>query len=850
MATPTTVPYGIKPPPLPLSSNNATTGSTLQGRPSDPSTPTGSKPSNGPGTKLKQVLANRRAKRSNKSSGNVLDDCTDGEIVSPLTSPSTPTTTTVLRSPKQTQQHNFPIHITSPDRPQALQSEPEGGSSRPNKGSATPRLRLESKIQAFTAGLKRHHAIMSNPPHSPVRPAPPPKPPALRVQPSNSEMRATIILASPQDEDAAQPNRKRLSSKSSDSRISTRSTSRPLTPTMIAAQNVASAASLVPKNVASLAAKVVSSDSRGSLAPVVGASRNSFQMPNSPSISAALSYMQNIPNDEDKDRKKEKRRSVKASLLSVPEGTTMPSSTLKPDYLSPVPPRKESLQAVEGAPRPRLGGDRSVTKSKRRSASLSDIFKGGFSPSQALNGLPASDSYSSTEAPRPINAAHAIKNRNAHNRSGSAGSGSGSSYEGPIRTTSNASPLNPAVAYQYVNAEVDGDQPSSWLVRPSPQPHSTLSVTPPSAAVAVSSAPSRIGGIIAPALPPRKKGPSPEFGGYASAGESSGAESSYGSRRSALKNNIKGRLAALAGASSTQSSQARPKQSLPHPPGSYHPPPTSSSAASPSTPSSSTPLSPADSTQTAYTRLRSNSSHASPASTTPATSPTPNPKRMTTQIGRLPQQPSPPQSQPAQNYAQATSYAANIATTAGSLGVAAGGLAFNLGKRGWDRMGNFLGHRAGQSGNWGGLAGYASSSEGHGRESIETGAMSDGNAVYGRKNAGTRMLGTMARPPLRRGQGAVFGRRLEDCVRETRIGARNSPVSQNGAEPSRGGGVWVTALVTRCVDHIMHWGMEEEGLFRITGRSTHVNKIRSEFDNGRGFLGIPAVKILRRSDPV
>ena len=67
------------------------------------------------------------------------------------------------------------------------------------------------------------------------------------------------------------------------------------------------------------------------------------------------------------------------------------------------------------------------------------------------------------------------------------------------------------------------------------------------------------------------------------------------------------------------------------------------------------------------------------------------------------------------------------------------------------------------------------------------------------------------------------------------------------------------ALVVRCVQHIMHWGLEEEGLFRyvetllfdgeeekadiciafdlcrISGRASHIARLRSEFDTGADF---------------
>lgn len=40
------------------------------------------------------------------------------------------------------------------------------------------------------------------------------------------------------------------------------------------------------------------------------------------------------------------------------------------------------------------------------------------------------------------------------------------------------------------------------------------------------------------------------------------------------------------------------------------------------------------------------------------------------------------------------------------------------------------------------------------------------------------------------------------------------------------------ALVIRCAQHILLWGMQEEGLFRVSGRASHVTKLRAEFDTG------------------
>ncbi|TFY77669.1 hypothetical protein EWM64_g6341, partial [Hericium alpestre] len=43
------------------------------------------------------------------------------------------------------------------------------------------------------------------------------------------------------------------------------------------------------------------------------------------------------------------------------------------------------------------------------------------------------------------------------------------------------------------------------------------------------------------------------------------------------------------------------------------------------------------------------------------------------------------------------------------------------------------------------------------------------------------------------------------------------------------------ALVVRCAQHLHKWGIEEEGLFRISGRASHIAKLRSEFNTGADY---------------
>ncbi|KAI0268623.1 hypothetical protein BC834DRAFT_968086 [Gloeopeniophorella convolvens] len=125
----------------------------------------------------------------------------------------------------------------------------------------------------------------------------------------------------------------------------------------------------------------------------------------------------------------------------------------------------------------------------------------------------------------------------------------------------------------------------------------------------------------------------------------------------------------------------------------------------------------------------------------------------------------------------------------------------------------------------------------------------------------TLSLGTRLRGPMRNASGTavvgglVFGRDLKSCVRDTAIeSVRASPApaeSQTGEASSTNVSIKfvlnrhlvspnlherrLPALVVRCAEHLMKWGAEEEGLFRISGRATHVARLRSEFDTGADY---------------
>ncbi|KAG0703244.1 hypothetical protein DFH29DRAFT_803720 [Suillus ampliporus] len=122
------------------------------------------------------------------------------------------------------------------------------------------------------------------------------------------------------------------------------------------------------------------------------------------------------------------------------------------------------------------------------------------------------------------------------------------------------------------------------------------------------------------------------------------------------------------------------------------------------------------------------------------------------------------------------------------------------------------------------------------------------------------ILGKRIRGPIRlspRGAGVagglVFGRDMKTCVKDTAIdsvrtalrakefdnSATHDGDSTASDAPSVPSAVLesrrLPALVVRCAQHILTWGIQELGLFRVNGRSSHVAKLRSEFDTGADF---------------
>ncbi|KAJ3724433.1 hypothetical protein C8R42DRAFT_661799 [Lentinula raphanica] len=115
-------------------------------------------------------------------------------------------------------------------------------------------------------------------------------------------------------------------------------------------------------------------------------------------------------------------------------------------------------------------------------------------------------------------------------------------------------------------------------------------------------------------------------------------------------------------------------------------------------------------------------------------------------------------------------------------------------------------------------------------------------------------LGTQLRRSILTGNGAVasgvvFGRQLIIVVEETSVGRtpnHDLSIERSKLRLETPGSITrkqaealetrrLPALVVRCAQHLLLWGVGEEGLFRVNGRPSHVSKLRREFDTGADY---------------
>ncbi|KAF5328854.1 hypothetical protein D9619_011704 [Psilocybe cf. subviscida] len=86
--------------------------------------------------------------------------------------------------------------------------------------------------------------------------------------------------------------------------------------------------------------------------------------------------------------------------------------------------------------------------------------------------------------------------------------------------------------------------------------------------------------------------------------------------------------------------------------------------------------------------------------------------------------------------------------------------------------------------------------------------------------------------------GVLFGRDLATGVRETGIHV-GKVLGAGGPKKEGLFGEFeerrLAAVVVRCAQHLLRWGVQEEGLFRVNGRPTHLSKLRAEYDSGADY---------------
>ncbi|KAF8332062.1 uncharacterized protein EI90DRAFT_3016158 [Cantharellus anzutake] len=167
-----------------------------------------------------------------------------------------------------------------------------------------------------------------------------------------------------------------------------------------------------------------------------------------------------------------------------------------------------------------------------------------------------------------------------------------------------------------------------------------------------------------------------------------------------------------------------------------------------------------------------------------------------------------------------------------------------LGRKGWDKMERLLGGREMLSRSHNGSEGGSSISPGNKFYKTQGASPSESTTLSGGGDSVTIMASSMSssgpklplplRPARSEGGGLLFGRPLASAVADTLIGAYSDDdrwLDLKGKQR----GLACPALVVRCIQHLELWGIEEEGLFRITGRSTHANRLRNEFDAGADY---------------
>ncbi|GAA5867523.1 hypothetical protein JCM3774_003865 [Rhodotorula dairenensis] len=98
---------------------------------------------------------------------------------------------------------------------------------------------------------------------------------------------------------------------------------------------------------------------------------------------------------------------------------------------------------------------------------------------------------------------------------------------------------------------------------------------------------------------------------------------------------------------------------------------------------------------------------------------------------------------------------------------------------------------------------------------------------------GVRLPAVLYSVPVPDRSGVVFGQPLVVVVETTRAPSLPRPSSKDEVtgDDAR---YWLPGIAFRCLEYLEEWGMREEGVFRVPGRSSHTAELKAMFDAGVG----------------
>ncbi|GAA5977205.1 hypothetical protein JCM10908_004894 [Rhodotorula pacifica] len=101
------------------------------------------------------------------------------------------------------------------------------------------------------------------------------------------------------------------------------------------------------------------------------------------------------------------------------------------------------------------------------------------------------------------------------------------------------------------------------------------------------------------------------------------------------------------------------------------------------------------------------------------------------------------------------------------------------------------------------------------------------------RGAGVRFPAVLYSVSVPDRHGLVFGRPLASVVESTRTPSLPRPSSKDEVTGDEAR-YWLPGIAYRCLEYLEEWGMREEGVFRVPGRSSHTAELKAMFDAGVG----------------